>query len=238
LLKRNNFLLININETMKNILTFSLFVFLLGSLASCKSDKGTKATIGEKTTAATAVGANYTVNTAASSVLWEGSKPAGSHNGVLSISNGNVAVNNGTITGGKFTLDMNSINVLDLEGDQKAYLESHLKGATDKNADDFFNVNKYPTATFEISKVTSLNNDPEGSHLIYGNLTLKEITKQVGFKAKVELASDQIKVSTPKFNIDRTEWGIKYGSGKFFDNLKDKVISDDISLNINLVAGK
>ena len=221
---------------MKNKLFLGALVLLIGSFVSCKSDKGAKAEVGAKKEVAAAEGTNYTVDVATSKVLWEGSKPAGSHNGSLDVTEGSVSVNDGTITGGSFTLDMNTINVLDLVGDEKAYLESHLKGSSDDNADDFFNVNKYPTAKFEITKVTSLSNDPEGTHLVYGNLTLKDITKQVGFKAKVDMADGSISVSTPKFTIDRTEWGIKYGSGKFFDNLKDKVISDDMSLQITLVA--
>jgi len=221
---------------MKNLLRFGVFVFLIASIASCKGDKGAKADVSAKATKAAEKGKSYTVNSATSKVLWEGSKPAGAHNGSLNVSNGNVAVAAGNITGGSFTLDMTSINVLDLEGDQKAYLESHLKGSTDKNADDFFNVSKYPTAKFDITKVTALSNDPAGTHLVYGNLTMKDITKQVGFKAKVAISDAGVQVTTPKFTIDRTDWGIKYGSGKFFDDLKDKVISDDMSLSINLNA--
>lgn len=206
-------------------------------MISCKSDSK-KATVTEKGDVAAAVGTSFTVDSTASKVLWEGSKPAGSHNGTLNVSSGTVSVDGDNITGGKFTLDMNSINVLDLEGDKKAYLESHLKGLADDNADDFFNVNKFPTATFEISKITSLENDTDGTHLVYGNLTLKGITKQVGFKTNIANSEDKITVSSSKFTIDRTDWGIKYGSGKFFDDLKDKVISDDMSLQVVLVANK
>lgn len=221
---------------MKNGLKLGMFVFLIGALASCKNDKGAAATVGSAAETAAAVGTDYAVDAAASKVMWEGSKPAGSHNGTVNVSTGTVAVNGGEVTGGNFTLDMTSISVLDLEGDQKAYLESHLKGAADDNADDFFNVNKYPTATFAITKVTKLENDPAGSHLVYGNLTMRDVTKEVGFKASVQATDGAIMVTSPKFTIDRTQWGIKYNSDQFFDNLKDKVIKDDISLQINLVA--
>jgi len=36
--------------------------------------------------------------------------------------------------------------------------------------------------------------------------------------------------------FDRTEYGIKYGSGKFFENLGDKTIKDKVSLQVTLVA--
>ncbi len=222
---------------MNNVLKLGLLVFLIGMLGSCKSDKGTKATVGEKAEVANAKGVTYTVNNSISKVMWEGTKPGGSHNGTIDISGGSVAVANGNVTGGSFTMDMNTINNLDLEGDDKAYLESHLKGTVAAKADDFFNVGKYPTAKFEITKITGLTNDTEGTHLVYGNLTMRDVTKQVGFKAKISVNADgTVKVTTPKFTIDRTLWGIKYKSNKFFDNLKDKVISDDFNLKINLVA--
>jgi len=221
---------------MKNVFRIGVFLFLLGSLASCKGDKGAKAEVAAKGEVTAAVGKNYTVDNTVSKVMWEGSKPAGSHNGTVNVNGGTVTVAGGKVTGGTFTLDMNSISCLDLEGGKKDYLESHLKGLGDDNADDFFNVKEYPTAKFEITKMTGLANDAEGNFLVYGNLTLKDVTKQIGFKANVDVAGETVKVTSQKFNIDRTEWGIKYNSGKFFDDLKDKAINDDMALQVNLVA--
>lgn len=211
-------------------------VAFLSVMVSCKNDSGAKATTTAAAAAADATGKTYTVDTAASMIMWEGSKIAGTHAGTMNIKDGSISVEKGAVTGGKFTIDMNSINVTDLEGEKKAYLESHLKGSSDDNADDFFNVAKYPTATFEITKLTALDNDADASHLVYGNLTLKEQTKQIGFRSKIEVTAAGISVSTPKFTIDRTQWGIKYGSDKFFDNLKDKAINDNMSIQIKLMA--
>jgi len=221
---------------MKNVLNLALFVLLVGTIASCKSDKGATAEVAAKGEVAAATGASFTVDNAISKVMWEGSKPAGSHNGTVDVSNGTVTVAGGKVTGGTFTLDMNSISCLDLEGGKKEYLESHLKGLGDDNADDFFNVKAYPTAKFEITKLTGLANDAEGNFLVYGNLTMKDITKQVGFKANIQTTDGTVSVTSQKFNIDRTEWGIKYNSGKFFDDLKDKAIDDEMALQVNLVA--
>lgn len=221
---------------MKNVLRLGVFIFLIGSMASCKGDKVAKAEVGEKTEKTVAKGASYAVDATLSKVMWEGSKPAGAHNGTVNVTEGKVVVDGDKLSGGSFVLDMNTISVLDLEGDQKAYLESHLKGLADDNADDFFNVNKYPTGKYEITKVTGLANDPEATHLIYGNLTLRDVTKSVSFKAKVDMSDAGVRVTTPKFKIDRTEWGIKYGSDKFFKGLKDKVISDNFVLQVNLIA--
>lgn len=224
---------------MKRPFFYLLALVMTLSVMSCKKDKGESAT----TTAAgeaskVEAAASYKVNAGASKVLWEGYKPTGTHNGTVNISEGQVDVKDGKVVAGKLVLDMNSITVLDLEGDDKAYLESHLKGLEDKKADDFFNVNKYPTGTFEITKVVDLPNDADGNQQVYGNLTLKDQTQQVGFKAKVTMDGNSLTVLTPKFNIDRTKWNIKYGSKSIFDNLGDKFINDEIGLTITLAANK
>ena len=77
---------------MKNLIRLGLFVFLISALASCKGDKGQKADVSAKATKAAQKGKSYNVNTATSKVLWEGSKPAGAHNGSLNVSNGNVCL--------------------------------------------------------------------------------------------------------------------------------------------------
>jgi len=224
---------------MKNLLNLSILFFAITMMVACKNDKGEKATVNEEAGEVKAAeGETYMVNTETSKVLWEGSKPAGTHNGTINISEGTVSVMGDKVTAGTFTMDMGSVTVLDLEGEYKGYLEAHLKGLGDDNTDDFFNVNKYPTSKFEITKVTALEGDPDGNHLIYGNLTLKDMTKEVGFKAFVDIKDNMVRVTTPQFTIDRTEWGIKYNSSDFFDNLKDKAIDNEVGLKINLVASK
>ena len=222
---------------MKNLIKITFLMLAVSMFVACKNTKGEDAKVSDKVEASsTAEGKTYTVATDVSKVMWEGTKPIATHNGTVNISEGTVIVNEDAIVGGSFTLDMNSITDLDLEGDKKAYLESHLKGLDDKKADDFFNVNKYPTAKYEITKVTKKEGDPNGNILVYGNLTIKDITKSVGFTANVDMADGMVRVSTPQFKIDRTEWGIKYNSPSFFENLADNAINNDIGLKITLVA--
>ena len=211
-------------------------VMFLG-YTSCKKTPGEKAEVSDAKEVAKAQGVDYQVNIDNSLVSWEGAKPTGSHTGTLAVSAGSVSVKDGKVSAGNFTLDMNSINVTDLEGGKKAGLESHLKGMKDENADDFFNVRKFPTATFEITKVTNLLNDTDANHLIYGNLTLKGISKEIQFKAQVDVTDGMVKVATPQFTIDRTLWEIKYGSPSFFEGLQDKAINNEIALSISLSAG-
>src|SRR5690606_10011030 len=124
----------------------------------------------------------------------------------------------------------------DLEGGKKQNLEKHLRGTAEGKEDDFFNAPKYPTSTFEITKVTSLANDTAATHLVYGNLTIRDITKQIGFKANIDVQPGMIKVVTPMFSINRADFGVKYGSKSYFDNLADNFVEDEFQLKIDLVA--
>lgn len=209
-----------------------LIVSTFALLVACNNaPKGDKAETTEAGKTSVAIGKTFAVNTNGSLINWTGSKIGGSsHSGTLSISGGSVTVDKNAITGGKFTIDMNSLLNTDLDGEMKGKLEGHLK------APDFFDTATHPQGTFEITKVNSLENDPDASHLVYGNLTLKGITKQVGFRAQLGISANGVSVSTPDFTIDRTDFDIKYNSSKFFDNLKDKAINDNIGLQVVLQA--
>ena len=224
------------NKLTNSLMMFAM-VLLVGSMTSCKDSEGTKAEVSSKGEVAKATGVTMGVDVANSKVLWEGTKPTGSHNGSVNVSGGSVSVKDGKVTGGNFTLDMNSITCLDLEGDSKAGLEGHLKGTAEAEKDDhFFNVKKYPTATFEITKVTGLAGNVDANSLVYGNLTMKDQTKQVNFKANINTDGNMVRVSTSKFTIDRTKWNVTYGSKSIFDDLKDKFVNDEIGLQIELVT--
>ncbi len=226
---------------MKGILKYIPVLSFLVLFAACKNDSKPAAAdttkVEESTNAATGATSVYQVSSEKSRVNWEGSKPTGAHSGTINIKNGKLNIDNGEIVSGDIVIDMNSITVTDLEGDSKAGLEAHLKGMRDEGEEDhFFNVAKFPTAAFKITKVAKLANDENASHLVYGDLTIKGITEQVGFKASIDSNNGVVSVNTPEFKIDRTKWGVNYGSAKIFDGLKDKVINDNISLSLSVVA--
>ena len=115
---------------------------------------------------------------------------------------------------------MTSIQVTDLEaGKGKEKLEGHLK------ADDFFGVNNFPTATFVITEVAKSGN----GYSVAGNMTIKGITQS----KKIHMSFNGNSAST-NLTVNRTKYGITYGSGSFFDNLKDKAIDDNFELAVNL----
>ena len=219
----------------KNIL--SLFVIAATMLTvSCKNDKTETPEVQEEVAVASDAASPYVVDAASSIIEWVGSKPAGKHNGTIAISNGEVYLNNGKIESGKFTIDMNSITVLDLKaGDGKEDLEGHLKGlGKEEDADHFFNTKKFPEGSFEITAVNTV----DAQTTVEGNLTLKGITKPVKFPATITLNGNKMTLSTESFKINRTEWNVNYASKSIFDNLKDKFVDDEIELKVNVTATK
>lgn len=214
---------------MKSILKISLLSLVMVFAFSCKKDAAS-AVKGDAAKVENQAGANYKVDKVASKVRWSGSKIGGSHNGTLSISDGEIVVSAGKVSGGKFTIDMASLLCEDLEGDAKGKLEGHLKSP------DFFDVAAFPSAKFEITKVTELVDDMKGNALVYGNLTIKDVTRLLGFKSNITVSGKDVIVNVPNFNFNRTDFGIKYGSSSLTDVVKDKAISDQVGISIALAT--
>ncbi len=166
---------------------------------------------------------NKKIDIKSSSIAWTGKKVVGSHNGTIKLKSGFLEMDNNKLTGGEFVVDMTSINVGDLSGDSKGKLEGHLK------SEDFFGVEKYPTAKLVITKATKNTGANEEGYSVDGNLTIKDITNPVKFNMVIidDTASSILKV-------DRTKFDVRYGSGSFFDNLGDKAIDDIFELDVTL----
>jgi polyisoprenoid-binding protein YceI len=161
------------------------------------------------------------INVEKSSINWVGEKITGSHTGTINFSEGYVEMTDGKLSGGKFVVDMTTINVTDLEaGNGKEKLEGHL------NSDDFFGVKNHPTATFTIK--TAAEKSP-GVYGVSGDLTIKGKTNPIAFDLKMNGS-----MASTKLVIDRTKYDIRYGSGSFFDNLGDKTIYDEFTLDIKI----
>ncbi|MCB9186374.1 MAG: YceI family protein [Flavobacteriales bacterium] len=165
----------------------------------------------------------YTIDTEQSVVNWVGSKITGkTHTGTVKLVEGGLMVAGGKVDHGKFTIDMTSINVTDLDGDMKQKLEGHLKN------DDFFAVDKHKTARLVIV-------DVRGDELT-AELTIKGITNKVTFPAKVVFSDNGTMTATAKIEVDRSKFDVRYGSGSFFDDLGDKAIDDIIKFEVKLVG--
>jgi len=169
----------------------------------------------------------FTIDTKASKVLWNAKKVTGEHSGYLSLGDGKVMVENNNVVSAQVNMDMNSIVCTDLTNEEyNAKLIGHLK------SDDFFSVEKNPNANFEITSVKPTSN---GEYTVNGKLTIKGITNEISFPAKMSVANGTVKANG-KAKIDRTKWDIRYGSGKFFDGLGDKMIYDEFEITFEIVA--
>jgi len=172
---------------------------------------------------------NVRVNTENSTIKWIGSKVASSHEGNINIQKGILMIDHGTLVGGEFSIDMNSISCSDIKSAKKnKYLVDHLKD------EDFFNVKDFPLATITIRYAAKSKGN---MYKIVADLTIKGITHSISFGAKVNINGLNYSASA-KIKIDRTKWDIKYGSGNFFENLGDKMILDEIELDILLLSVK
>lgn len=214
----------------------NLFIFLALAVAvtSCKDKAAPTSDATEA--AAEATGKEYNVSPESAVINWVGSKPTGEHNGTVKVSSGTLSVENGQVTAGSFVIDMTSIEVLDLSGDEKGYLEAHLKGlGKPEEADHFFNITAHPNATFDIVSVMAATDTTYNSE-VKGNLTIKGVTKEVTIPANITVNDDVVVVTTEQFMINRTDFGVNYSSKSIFDNLGDKFINDEIKLQIMVEA--
>jgi polyisoprenoid-binding protein YceI len=168
-----------------------------------------------------------TVNKAESQVRWEASKVTGTHWGYVPLKNATLDYAGGKIKGGSFDMDMVNLTVEDLtDAKSKNSLTGHLK------SDDFFSVEKFNTATF---KITEAKPGKGTDYTITGNLTIKGITQKISFPAKVSVAGKKV-TATGQITFDRTKFDIKYRSGSYFEDLADKMIYDEVKLDVKLVA--
>jgi polyisoprenoid-binding protein YceI len=162
------------------------------------------------------------VSTSASKVVWLAKKVTGEHNGTVAISKGSLSVDGNKLVGGSFTIDLKSIVCKDLT--DPTYNQKFI---THISSGDFFEVEKFPTATFVITKVAG--------NQISGNMTVKGITKAITFPAQISVTGGKV-AATASITLDRTDYNIKYGSKKFFESIGDKAIFDDFALTVSLVS--
>jgi polyisoprenoid-binding protein YceI len=180
---------------------------------------------------------SYTVLAGESRMNWQGRKsllPGGyKDDGIISISEGSLIVADGKATTGSVVVDMTSLRAASTgKGSGEGSLERHIKGK------DFFMVETYPTARFALKTATPAA-DVATSHAytITGDLTIKDKTNEISMQA-VAYTKDGLLHVVATTEIDRTKWGIIYGSGSFFKEMADKAIDDTFTVSFDLVAKK
>jgi polyisoprenoid-binding protein YceI len=170
---------------------------------------------------------NFKIVSSNSNVEWTGRKVTGAHNGTIGIKEGNFILNGGKVKGGNIVINTSTIKILDVtDPATNEQFAGHLA------SDDFFSIEKFPTASFDILSVKELSSD---TYYLEGNLTIKDISHVVGFEASVTNSENSITLSG-KLIIDRTKYDIRFRSGNFFKDLGDTLIYNDFELDFNISA--
>jgi polyisoprenoid-binding protein YceI len=164
----------------------------------------------------------------ASDVHWWGYKvaksEASSHEGTVKVKSGNMVMKGNELAGGAFVLDMTSINSTDLSGEYQGKLNGHLKTG------DFFEVEKFPTASFKITSVKK-NSDKVYSYTVNGDLTVKGKTNPISFPAKISYSKGVVSLVSNKFSFDRQKFDVAYKS-----TMQDVFVKDDIDMIVKVTA--
>ena len=226
----SHFLKLKHNKMKYYTVKLMTILFIGLSVMACKkAENKVEATDAEEVTQIEDNATRYMAEVDSSSVNWKGFAPTKSHNGTIKISEGYLALNEGKLIGGNFVIDMNTILNEDLESPEwNGKLVNHLNSA------DFFDVDNNPFSVFAITGV----DEKDGKLMVKGNLTVKNIKKNIEFPATMEMNGEEVILKSEPFTIDRTEWDVKYNSGKFFEDLKDKLINDEIEFAIEVNAKK
>jgi len=186
-----------------------------------------------KTTASSAV-ATYKLQPQLSTLGWEGKAVTHGHNGTMQFTGGDLQVRGNMIVGGTATVDMKSLKATDITD-----AANHAKFVGHMSSDDFFGAEKFPTSTFKITSVAPIAGAPADSKApnatITGDMTIKGVTQRVSFPAAVGVKNG-VASASGKATIDRTKFGLKYGSKSFFDSIGDKAINDEFTLDFNVIA--
>ncbi|MCW3467011.1 YceI family protein [Chitinophaga nivalis] len=219
--------------------TVPALVMLL-TMAACGGASTDQAKTEEKKEAAATSGAAYAIDSATTTVEWRATHKGGfaPRFGVIKGAEGSLNVENGAVTGGSFTVNLNTLAVDPAsitEPEKKAAdLEGHLKSG------DFFDVAKHPTAKFVITGVAPYDSTkqksllPGATNLISGNLTLKDSTLNITFPAQIVVGENDV-TANAKFVIDRSSWGINY---KTEGSPENWVISKDVEIGFSVKAAK
>ncbi|HEY0744911.1 MAG TPA: YceI family protein [Chryseosolibacter sp.] len=202
--------------------------------AACeKAPKGDDAKITEKEEAVVPTGQTFMIDTARSYVRFTGNGVGKNHPGTFKLNYGGVAVKNDSLSGGTVVINVNSMKMEQKGKDIEGKLRPHLLSG------DFFDASKFGTATFEITNVLPWEpKDGEKSLIeganfsVSGNLTIKDVTKNITFPARIDLDGNTLKAKA-NFDIDRRQWQMNYGNDK---TLGDKFISETVNIELYVEA--
>jgi polyisoprenoid-binding protein YceI len=165
-------------------------------------------------------GTDYRFSQAGSKVQFVGAKVTNKHEGTIDSFSGVIRLveNEPTKSSVQAELQLDSLTTDD------AKLTKHLKSA------DFFDVSKFPKATFKSTAIKA-GGDDNASHTVTGNLELHGVTKQISFPARIKHNDEGVQVEA-EFAINRKDFGIQY------PGMANDLIKDDVLILLKLHAKK
>jgi polyisoprenoid-binding protein YceI len=171
----------------------------------------------------------YKVDPTSSKIVYVGKKVTGEHTGTITLKSGSISVKGDEITNGEFVADMNSLSSTDITDPE--YNKKYVGHMT---SPDFFDTAKYPESKLVINSSKKTAKGLE----VKGNLTLLGQTKPVSFIVTDIKKTDTEFSGKSNLALNRTNWGLKYGSTSFFKGLGDKAINDEFTLAVEISAKK
>jgi polyisoprenoid-binding protein YceI/rhodanese-related sulfurtransferase len=175
----------------------------------------------------------FKVDTLKSKALWIGRNLVNQHYGSIKIARGELDIDDGTVSGARFLFDMQSMKCSDIaDPELNSLLVKHL------TSDDFFDSDHHPTSEFAMTRAVRKDEETPGrpNYLVYGNLTIKGITHEIEFPAFIGELEDGTWAAQAYFDIDRTDWKVLYGSGKFYEKLGKHLVNDFITIQLSVIA--
>ena len=200
-------------------LSLSCALFAAATIPTVESEEGSGPNSGRT---------SYTVKNMEASIIWTGRKITGaSHTGSMELKENSLEFMGKNLVGGSFVVDMNSIKVRDLSGSSAEKLTRHLK------SDDFFGVSNYPESNFTISDVKA--GSEKGKYEVTGDLKIKSTTLPISFPVQMTWEGNQA-IATAEIKVNRADYDVRYGSGRFFAGLGDRAINDEFRLEVRIVS--
>jgi len=151
-------------------------------------------------------------------IEWRGTKITGKHEGTVKFERGELLFNNGKLTGGNFTVAMNTINITDIPAHEKTARRNLLNHFIDE-----FSIGKFSTSSFIIKHVRYLSSDQLE---ITGSLIIKGNTNAITIEAH-QLAEDEF---VSEFSFNRFDWDVGEDGSWFEKRFVDEMINLKVKL--------
>jgi len=211
-------------------------LFVLGVIFTACKDSGKKVETKEAQEVEVVKKAEtvtYSTVKTGSELKWRASHlgGTGARFGRTSLKKASILLNDNKITNATFVMDITTLSVDNFDdAEQKGKLEGHLKSP------DFFNIEKFPNATFELTKVEEKSGDHNS--IITGNLTILETTKSISFSANIKVTENSVNISSEDFSVNRQDWGLSYHTEGDAGVPRDFLIANEVGFTIDVTVNK